>query len=399
MNFRVLAVLCVAVSGCGPTLDDLPRLSDQDVANAPATLNATPNPDTQAALADQTDVQSAIAQADIPEVEAAPSGGLLGLLRRARPSENADQSDRLAAIAPRAEVLPQSDLVLDDPSARATVPVGDATPVLVTPSVASARKDVSNGEQTPLVNVAASLPKQPEKPKGLFGLLRQNPQASSDPAVGLVDDNKATVLTEPAPASEATVQEAAVVQTPVVPKTRRGLFAPRKPSVPTGPDALQVPLGASMPYGDIARVCGVGKNKLGREIGRFPDSGRGYRLYDSAPGSTGLRPHYITGFSDGCVRQFSAALALFGGTEFHEQVRYQKTTRDFPYTPTDLAYEKLKSKVCRVGTNTPCPPSRISKLQKDTVFVTVYERFGNNPRWADILLHDGSVLAKDIKSR
>ncbi|MEL7154578.1 MAG: hypothetical protein AAFN51_12455, partial [Pseudomonadota bacterium] len=59
--------------------------------------------------------------------------------------------------------------------------------------------------------------------------------------------------------------------------------------------------------------------------------------------------------------------------------------------------EGVKSKVCRVGRQKPCG-TRIKRLERTTVFVTTYERFTDNARWADILLHDGSVLASSFKA-
>lgn len=377
-------IFALGLAGCSPQLDDLPKLSSADVADAPQTLSAVPSVQSDQPLGETSDVQAAIAAANLPAVETS-AGGLFGALRRVLPGGASPQDQaRQAAIAPKAEILPQSDVTLND--------VEDATQDTLTPVV------------TP-VAVATPEPAQiqdaPEK-KGIFGLFTRKPAPEADPEQGLVAPEKAQDLIEPSLQSAPdTVIEASVKQPALATpqRARRALFSPRKPSVATGPDAQQVQLGATLPYGQIARVCGAQRGSLGREIGRFPDRGKGYRLYDSKPGSTALRPHYITGFSDGCVRQFSAALAMFGGTEFHEQVRYQRGNRDLPFTPTDLAYENLKSKLCRVGKNTPCPSSKVAKLQKDTVFVSVYERFGSNPRWADILLHDGQVLAKDIKAR
>ena len=394
MKLRVLTVGLV-LAGCSPTMDELPKLSDQDVAQSSQSIGVVPSGDADAPLGDQSDVQAAIAAADIPAAEPSTNGGLFGVLRRALPNTQDARTpdpDRIAAIAPKTEVLPQRGLTIDKPASTAVLPL--STDVAEGEIPATSQDDVASQ----IVPVVATAPVA-QKPKGLFGLLRRAPATEQDPAQGLLDPDKAEVIAPRDQTLPSAPQEFDVAAVAPQPTARRGLFTPRKPSLPTGPDAAQVPLGTKMPYGSIARVCGANRGSLGREIGKFPDRGRGYKLYDSNPGSTAMRPHYITGFEDGCVRQFSAALAMFGGTEFHEQVRYQKTSRDFPYTQTDLAYEKLKSQVCLVGRNTPCPPNRVDKLQKDTVFITVYERFGNNPRWASILLHDGNVLTKSIKSR
>ncbi len=159
-----------------------------------------------------------------------------------------------------------------------------------------------------------------------------------------------------------------------------------------GPDGRDVAFGARLPYGELARVCDAPRRSLGTEIERAA----GWRLHDSDPGNT--RPHtfYVTGFDDGCPRQFTAALALFGAPSMHEQLRYGLPAEVQPYSETDRAYEQLKARVCRVRRNEPCG-RRISRLERDTVFVSIYERFGENPVWKNLLLHDGEALALDIK--
>ena len=37
-------------------------------------------------------------------------------------------------------------------------------------------------------------------------------------------------------------------------------------------------------------------------------------------------------------------------------------------------------------------------LENTTTFVSVYENFGENARWNDILLHDGKVVAAALKT-
>ena len=68
-----------------------------------------------------------------------------------------------------------------------------------------------------------------------------------------------------------------------------------------------------------------------------------------------------------------------------------------PYSTTDAAYETLKSRVCGVGKGKPCGSS-MSRLARNTAFVSVYETFGSNPEWKTILLHDGEVVETDIRS-
>ncbi|MWD26341.1 hypothetical protein E0K89_002490 [Aquicoccus sp. SCR17] len=150
--------------------------------------------------------------------------------------------------------------------------------------------------------------------------------------------------------------------------------------------------GAAPPYGELVRACNRSSG-LGQEIERHS----GYRLYDSAPGASGMRSFFVTGFEDGCPRQFTAAMAMFGSAEMHEQLRYGLPRDVQPYSNTDSAYEQVKARVCGVGRQEPCG-TRIKRLDRDTVFLSIYERFGSNPEWANILLHDGEVEAMDLKN-
>ncbi|WP_323771671.1 hypothetical protein [Antarctobacter sp.] len=176
-----------------------------------------------------------------------------------------------------------------------------------------------------------------------------------------------------------------------------GADAPGPAPRPGAPDAREVPLGVKLPYGQLARVCGEPKRKLGKQIEGYPAKGSKYVLYDSAPGTTAPRSFYLTGFKDRCARQFTAALVIFGAPESYEQLHYGPSGAELPVSSTDAAYEKVKSRVCRVRKGKPCG-SKMRTLARDTVFVSVYERFGSNPRWKNILLHDGEVVAVDLKN-
>lgn len=171
---------------------------------------------------------------------------------------------------------------------------------------------------------------------------------------------------------------------------RRSLFGPRVVA-PTGPDAARIAPGTVLPYGQIATVCGLTDADLGSPIG----TASGYAVRDTVPGTVEPRTHYLTGFPDGCARQFTAALALFGDVGTHEMVRYLPTSADVPYSATDTAYEQIKAEVCRVPVGQPCG-AQLDRLARRTVFVTVYQNFGTNPSWANILIHDGAVVAMDI---
>jgi len=165
------------------------------------------------------------------------------------------------------------------------------------------------------------------------------------------------------------------------------------PATATSSAVPEVPQGTKLAYGDIARVCGMSRGDYGKRI----EKAAGYTLYDSDATTTAPRTFYLTGFPDGCARQFTAALALVSGPARHEEFRYGRPSDLYPYSDIDRAYERVKSRVCRVPRRKPCGSS-IRKLERNTIFISTYERFTGNARWADILVHNGAVLAKGIKS-
>ena len=295
------------------------------------------------------------------------------------------QADKAGAEPPRRGLLGllarREPTPVEAPAAPAATEVAQLPPVEPAPEVQAPEA----AEAAP-VAVAEAQP-----PRGLFGFLR--------PATG----DAPTAADRPGPVQPedlAEVRTAALVPGPE-PAARGGLFgggAARGPK-PGDPDFAEVSFGTSLPYGQIARVCGVPAARLGKEVARYPDSGRArYRIHDSAPDGIGLRTMYVTGFEDGCARQFTAALALFGQFEMHEQLRYGLPAKTLPYSETDDAYETLKSRECRVGKNKPCG-NRMDAFARDGAFVSVYERFTGSQSWKNLLLHDGRVVAFDVKGR
>ncbi|WP_306115764.1 MULTISPECIES: hypothetical protein [unclassified Roseovarius] len=158
-----------------------------------------------------------------------------------------------------------------------------------------------------------------------------------------------------------------------------------------------VSAGTTLPYGEVARICDLPRAKMGKKVAQFPERRPRHRLYDSDPGNTAPHTFYLTGFADGCARQFTASLALFGSVGMHEQLRYGLPAEVQPYSKTDKSYEKLKSQVCGVPRKKPCG-RKIDRLESNTVFLSIYESFGDNERWSNLLLHDGRLLAQDTKS-
>ena len=149
-------------------------------------------------------------------------------------------------------------------------------------------------------------------------------------------------------------------------------------------------------FGEVKTICGVSKRELGREVAQSPGSGK-YRLYDSDPSSTALRPQFLTGFRDKCARQFSASLVMFGSSEVHEATRYNPLNTN-PYSTTDQAYEKTKSKVCGVRPGKNCPENRISRLARNSAFVSVYRGFGDSGDWLEMFLNNGDVAAFEART-
>lgn len=241
---------------------------------------------------------------------------------------------------------------------------------------------------------------QGEPRGGLFGLFKrnhsdaveENPDVTSDESTAKDGQNTPT---ESAGASQT---KEAVTKTPEAETTdtsRRRLFGPRRSRA----SEPAVPPETVLPFGVIGVACGVRGRALGNEVERFPAKGKGYRLYDSDPAGTTSHTYYLTGFKDGCPRQFSAALALIGSPELHEQMRYDQYNKDLPYTDADKAYEQIKQRICKVSKGQLCPEERIGALEKGMAFVTLYERFGDDASWEEILLHNGKVAGSSLRKR
>lgn len=220
---------------------------------------------------------------------------------------------------------------------------------------------------------------------GLFSrLLSRTPEDPTNAAV------------EAALADTAVSDVADIAPTPAAVVDATPQATPDRPR--TGPDAQDVEAGTVMPFGQIARVCGLRANELGTQV----DTAANFRVYDTIPNSTAPRPFYITGFSDDCARTFTGAVVVTGHVETHEFVRYRPSNERVPYTTADNAYEALKASVCRVGRGQPCG-ERLARMDRDTHFITVYNFFGGTfsavpTRWAQVLVHDGEVLAMSVKN-
>jgi hypothetical protein len=330
----IAGVLALLVAGCGNPLRDVPRLEEVAVDGG----------------AGQADAFATDESADLPQVavttEDAPRKGLLGFLKRA-----ADEADGAGA-----EVAVQE----------ATVPEPGA------PETDMASADAVSGDdeivpETASVADAAVVPAEDALTRrGLFGLLGGARTSGEDDVVAAAAG----------PFSGAGGRRSA-----------RSLPSVSSPAVA---------LGTKLPYGQMGMVCGVSPAQLGTKVDSYPETGRGYDLYDTAPGSTAPRTYYLAGFRDGCVRQFTAGLVMLGDPGTWEQLHYGAPGANLPRSEADAAYEAVKAQVCRVSEGQPCG-ARMRVLEKDTVFVNVYELFESSTRWKTVLLHDGDVVAMDLK--
>ncbi len=183
-----------------------------------------------------------------------------------------------------------------------------------------------------------------------------------------------------------------------VPSAKRSLFGflSRKPAeeeaaLPaTGPASQLVSTGTLLPYGEIGTNCEVSPQELGTRVA----NASGYGLFDTGGDTKAARSFYLTGFPDACVRQFTAAMVMFGDVGTYEVLRY-KTGRKAS-SATDKAYDLIQSQFCGVSVGEPCG-AQLDELSKSTTFLTAYESFGTNGHWADILIHDGRVVSVELR--
>ncbi|KAF0676837.1 hypothetical protein [Profundibacterium mesophilum] len=159
--------------------------------------------------------------------------------------------------------------------------------------------------------------------------------------------------------------------------------------------APDVAKGARLPFGTVGRACGVSGAALGKTVDAAPSDARPrWRLHDTAPGSTAPRTHYLTGFSDGCPRQVTAALILFGAPLVHET--HKTGLAASQQGAADAAYETARARICGGGPGTPCPASQIEALSQEIVFVSSYRDFTGTGSSYEILLGKGGVVAEGM---
>lgn len=410
--YLAMIPITVMLTACGDPLAGVERVSDG--VQLPEEDGATAFP-TQEELDRETSVLSGLFRRPQSPEDIATQGALAEADTPATVPDVADDDALIDPLLDVAQIETSEDVV--------SPPDGPESPVEV---AAQTAEDATVTADASIIE--ASEQTLEPKPKGVIGWLRRAAEAeeaaSATPeqvASGAdanedLDFDVATTLTEDGSREEvqlASLSPEAIQNAPegslaepsdltassdlVEPKKRRGLFGRAAPAPTAGLALRDVAIGTRLPFGEVGRVCGVRPPALGTRIDQAARKGSDYALFDSVPNGTTPRTFYVTGFSDNCARQFTASLALFGSPEFHEQLRYGLPAKEYPYSTTDTAYEKVKQSVCKVGRDTACGP-RIDRLNNTTVFVSIYEKFEDNARWADMLLHDGALLATAVKT-
>ena len=327
----------------------------------PVTAAELPEPERETPIAPALTAEELAAMGVVETEETAPNRprGLRGLFKR------------------RAEPLPDPAAA---PEPELALPQTEAAPTALP----------SPGTQVP---VAAAEPA--ERPRGLRGLFTRNRDRDASAHAEVV------LVATPPPDGEDPVLDSAP-DAPVEPLTtpdpqpRLRAWPFGRSNRPPAPDLAQPEfptIPGTLAFGQVTEACDVKKRDLGTQVSRA----NGYKLYDTAPNSVIPRTQYITGFKDGCPRRFTAALALFGSAQVHEAKRYDASNRA-SYSETDLAFERVKNRICGTRKGQFCPPNRAQKLDRDTTFLTAYRGFGDTGLWLEIFLHKGKLVAFQTRS-
>ena len=163
--------------------------------------------------------------------------------------------------------------------------------------------------------------------------------------------------------------------------------------LPASVSAGVVAPGTTIPFGEVATVCGLDPAELGTAV----EQAAGYVIYDSAPGTTAARTQYVTGFDDGCARQVTGALLLLGDPGTYEALYYAAGAGgDASQSTTAATYAAIRTGWCGVPPGQNCS-SNLVDMAARTTFLTVYERFGGGGARAEMLLHGGAVAAMGVE--
>jgi len=339
--WSVLALLG-GLAACGNPLSQLDDLGDVDLSDAPATQPVLPS---EAEVAREGYIGTQAAE-PTGQSEAAAVQAAAQTTAAASPATAAPKRAGLRGILDRVRGTPPEDAVVP-----ASAPAGPADGEAAVEATAAAPETTETAALTPQAQApqtqAALQPAAPApKRRGLFGLGGGNTNTPASPAV--VD----TFSQDVSP-------------------------------------------GATVAFGAVGRACGIKGRALGKKVAKAP--ARGFALHDTAPGTLGPRTYFLTGFADGCARQFTAATITLGDAATYEQFRFGPGAENLPFGETDRAYAKIKRKVCGVGRKKPCG-TKIKALSGSTFFVTSYRDLGHTGTWSEVLVHDGAVAAVAMKS-
>ncbi|SEK50765.1 hypothetical protein [Pacificibacter marinus] len=352
----------------------LPVTQNMASAPRPDTDGATQTSTAQAHLSDAFE-QAALGVADQPKPQ---KKSLFGFLKPAK------QSQPSVLAGTEIEVVDGAQTGADDATALNGI-VAINLPV----------ETAETSGNTAVIDAAT-----PTKPGlgGVFGFLKRKPTGAPQ-VVALKAPNPLNV---PISDTQAVVPEGSEI--PVVPKAvtpKRSLLGLFKSNGQTR--ARHIPLstvarGEVLPFGTVGITCEARKKDMGKAVAQFPHKGKAtWQLFDTDPTSITPRTQYITGFSDGCARQVTAALILFGAPSLHEVHRYSTAQNKVLWSSADNSYEAIKSSACGVPHKTPCPAGKIESLEQNLAFVSIYKQFGDAKGWLELLLHDGSMKTQEMR--
>lgn len=374
----VLIGCVLLVSACASV--ELPVVASEDLASAEAAFAPAGGPETDSVAEELARIEVDTSAVETPR--RGFFGRLFGKSEEAKSEENVPQNTVDEAVQ-AVETAPENT---DEPAVEPNEEAAENKPRRGFFGLFKKRNDPApeaggavvaglefEGGDEISAEEAAALDK-PEKPRrGLFGLFAKR-DAGSAPETA--DENTIVASIDPETMTDAEP-----------PLTRRQKLAAK----------AEIPIGTVLPYGQVGVACNVRGRKLGKVIDQFTQRGTDFKLYDTAPNSTNPRTFFVTGFKDGCPRQFTGAIASLGSPVLHERMRFDSYNKSLAITETDRAYDKIRKRVCKTRGKTLCPQEKVDALEAETAYVTVYEQFGANKHWAEILLHKGKLVATSLR--
>lgn len=250
------------------------------------------------------------------------------------------------------------------------------------------------------VDEAQGDPVDEAKTGGLFAFLKpKHPPAPAEPEpFEARPETLGVPAVLPTPDEAPDAAEPPETQAPTASAApKKPLFGFLKPKATHGTPKSTVQPGEVLPFGEVGIACEANKRSMGREVDQFPREGTTvWRLFDTDPANTGPRTQFITGFADGCARQVTASLVMFGEAGLHEVLRYSDSN-EADWSQADKSYEAIKSSTCGVKRKQRCPADKVGLLEKQLAFVSVYPTFGAPKGWLELLLHNGDVMSEEIR--